>query len=151
MLDSYGLRNRLIWMINDRLSIEKIFLVLKTAKQGGYPYAQYFFDKRFGCCHQLQSTEWLQPLVDFGCLAAFKMPRTSDLRATTSYQHLNDKQFIDQDFSTDSLYFVVQNQHQNMLSQELTIQSKPDKKYQWLFGAYGFVQQFYNDVNVDIC
>jgi hypothetical protein len=37
-----------------------------------------------------------------------------------------------------------------MLSQELTIQSKPDKKYQWLFGAYGFVQQFYNDVNVDI-
>jgi hypothetical protein len=44
VLDSYGLRNRLIWLINDRLSIENIFS-FENSKQGGYPYAQYFSAK----------------------------------------------------------------------------------------------------------
>ncbi|NCC74798.1 MAG: TonB-dependent receptor, partial [Sphingobacteriia bacterium] len=149
VLDSYGLRNRLIWMIIDKLSIENIFS-FENSKQGGYPYAQYFSAKdSVAAINYNQPSGYNRLLISDALLLKYNAEKF-DLRATTSYQHLNDKQFIDQDFSADSLYFVVQNQHQNMLSQELTIQSKPDKKYQWLFGAYGFVQQFYNDVNVDI-
>ena len=149
VLDSYGLRNRLIWMINDRFSIENIFS-FENSKQGGYPYAQYFSAKdSVAAINYNQPSGYNRLLISDALLLKYNAEKF-DLRATTSYQRLNDKQLIDQDFSADSLYFVVQNQNQNMLSQELTIQSKPDKKYQWLFGTYGFVQQFYNDVNVDI-
>ena len=39
-LDSYGARNRLVWNINDKLSLENI-LSFESSTQGGYPYAVY--------------------------------------------------------------------------------------------------------------
>lgn len=148
VLDSYGLRNRLIGLINDRFSIENIFS-LENSQQGGYPYAQYFAAKdSVGQIKYNQPSGYNRMLISDALLLKYNADNF-DLRATTSYQYLNDKQYIDQDFSADSLYFVKQRQKQNMISQELTIQSKPQKRYQWLFGAYGFVQQFYNDVNVN--
>jgi outer membrane receptor for monomeric catechols len=72
-----------------------------------------------------------------------------DLTATTSYQYLDDIQDIDQDFTTDSLFFISQKQKQNMLSQEVLIRSNGKNRYNWLFGAYGFYQAFDNAVDVD--
>ena len=40
LLDSYGMRNRLIWNVTDRFSIENI-LSFERSIQGGYPYAVY--------------------------------------------------------------------------------------------------------------
>jgi outer membrane receptor protein involved in Fe transport len=149
VLDSYGFRNRLIWLVNERFSIENI-ISYENSKQGGYPYAQYFSAKdSVAQINYNERSGYNRVLISDALLLKYDA-KNFDFRATTSYQYLNDKQFIDQDFSADSLYFVVQNQNQNMFSQELIFQSKPEKRYQWILGAYGFSQQFYNDLNLDI-
>lgn len=148
-LDSYGLRNRLIWKINDRLSIENI-LSFEHSVQGGYPYAIYndSLKKAEKIAYNQQSGYKRDLLSD--ALVLKYIGKNFDLISTTSYQYLSDNQSIDQDFTVDSLYFVVQKQKQDMVSQEFTISSKKNEKYNWQFGAYGFAQQFFNDVDVHV-
>lgn len=148
ILDSYGMRNRLIWNVTDRFSIENI-LSFEHSVQGGYPYAVYneSIDKAEEIRYN-QESGYNRDLLSNALLLKYKADNYN-LTSTTSYQHLSDKQSIDQDFTVDSLYFVIQRQKQNMISQELTIQSNGKKKYNWIFGVYGFAQQFDNQVNVN--
>lgn len=148
LLDSYGMRNRLIWNVTDRFSIENI-LSFERSIQGGYPYAVY--NEATGKAEQIrynQESGYDRDLLSDALLLKYKADNYT-LTSTTSYQYLSDKQSIDQDFTVDSLYFVIQGQKQNMISQELTIQSNGKKKLNWIFGAYGFAQQFDNQVNVN--
>ena len=148
LLDSYGMRNRLIWNVTDRFSIENI-LSFERSIQGGYPYAVY--NEATGKAEQIrynQESGYDRDLLSDALLLKYKADNYT-LTSTTSYQYLSDKQSIDQDFTVDSLYFVIQGQQQNMISQELTIQSNGKKKLNWIFGAYGFAQQFDNQVNVN--
>ncbi|MCE5330693.1 MAG: TonB-dependent receptor plug domain-containing protein [Bacteroidales bacterium] len=146
-LDSYGLRNRLIWNVTDRFSIENI-LSFEHSIQGGYPYALYYSAKdSVGKINYNQESGYDRNLLSDALLLKYR-GKTFDITSTTSYQYLSDKQYIDQDFSKDSLYFATQKQKQHMLSEEFVIQSKNDKKYNWLFGAYGFIQQFNSEVGV---
>lgn len=147
-LDSYGLRNRLIWQISETLSIENT-LSFEHSRQGGYPYA--VFDNTTGIVNPIsynQPSGYNRDLISDALILKNKWKKI-ELTATTAYQYLGDKQYIDQDFTVDSLYFVVQKQHQNMVSQELILKPVKKGKYSWLFGAYGFVQQFYSDVDVN--
>lgn len=147
-LDSYGFRNRLIWEINQSFSIENI-LSFEHSRQGGYPYA--VFDNTTGTVSPVsynQPSGYNRDLISDALVVKNKWDKF-ELTATTSYQYLGDKQYIDQDFTVDSLYFVVQKQHQNMISQELIFKPVKKEKYSWLFGAYGFIQQFYSDVDVN--
>ena len=148
VLDSYGMRNRLIWTVTDRFSIENI-LSFEHSVQGGYPYALYYAanDKAEKIRYN-QESGYDRNLLSDALLLKYKADNYT-LTSTTSYQYLSDKQSIDQDFTVDSLYFVIQGQQQNMISQELTIQSNGKKKLNWIFGAYGFAQQFDNQVNVN--
>ncbi|MGB4577583.1 MAG: TonB-dependent receptor plug domain-containing protein [Paludibacter sp.] len=146
-LDSYGLRNRLIWTINERFSVENI-LSFENSNQGGYPYAVYNDTLSKSKIAYNQQSSYKRNLLS-DALAMKYHAQDFDLTSTTSYQYLSDKQSIDQDFTVDSLYFVIQNQKQNMVSEEIIIQSKNQKKYSWMFGAYGFMQQFDNFTDVN--
>lgn len=148
ILDSYGMRNRLIWNVTDRFSIENI-LSFEHSVQGGYPYPVY--NESIGKAEEIrynQESGYNRDLLSNALLLKYKADNYN-LTSTTSYQYLSDKQSIDQDFTVDSLYFVIQRQKQNMISQELTIQSNGKKKYNWILGVYGFAQQFDNQVNVN--
>jgi len=59
---------------------------------------------------------------------------------------VSDKQSIDQDFTPDSIYFVIQKQKEFSTSEELNIKSTTHSWYQWLFGAFTFNQQIDNNV-----
>ena len=147
VLDSYGMRNRLIWTVTDRFSIENI-LSFEHSVQGGYPYALYYAaNDSVGKINYNQESGYNRNLLSDAMLIKYR-GKNFDITATTSYQFLSDKQYIDQDFSKDSLYYATQMQKQHMLSEEFTIQSKNNKKYNWLFGAYGFIQQFNSEVGV---
>ena len=147
--NSYGLRNRLIWNVSDRFSIENIVNAEKS-DQGGYPYA--VIDP---------STEKVND-IDYNQYSFYNRKILSDaivmkytnnsfeVVSTSSFQYLDDLQVIDQDFTVDSLYYVDQEQKQNMFSQEIIIRSTTDSKYDWLFGVYGFMQGFDRGVDVDV-
>ncbi len=148
VLDSYGARNRLVWNINDKLSVENI-LSFESSIQGGYPYAVYndSLKKAEKIAYNLESG-YNRDLISDALVLKYNA-KSVELKSVTSFQYLSDNQFIDQDFSIKNQLFVVQVSKQNMVSQEVTVQSKNKENFNWLSGAYGFVQQFDNTVDVN--
>jgi iron complex outermembrane recepter protein len=147
-LNSYGFRTRMIYEVSKKLTIENI-AGLEISRQGGYPYAIY--NDSLGAAEEInynQFSSYDRNLFSDALLVKYAGDKF-DLISTTSYQYLNDNQDIDQDFTADSLFFIVQKQNQNMISQEIIVRSKENRRYKWLFGAYGFYQAFDNSVDVD--
>lgn len=67
----------------------------------------------------------------------------------SSYQYFDGKQGLDQDFTPIDAYYVLFKERQNMFSQEFNLKSLGNRKYEWLFGAFGFYQDYstYNDIS----
>ena len=147
-LNSYGVRNRLIYEVSKKLTVENI-IGFEHSRQGGYPYALYNDSTMLAeKISYNQYSSYNRALFSDALLIKYSSSGF-DLTATTSYQYLDDLQDIDQDFTPASLFFISQKQKQNMVSQEVVMRSNGIKKYNWLFGAYGFYQAFDNAVNVD--
>ena len=147
--NSAGFRNKLTWQIGDKLSIENI-ASFENSREGGYPYA--LINDSLLTPEEInynQPSTYARSLFSDAILINFRGERM-ELQATTAYQYLDDRQEIDQDFTPDSLYFVVQDQKQHMVSQELILRSPKENRINWLFGAYGFIQRFDKQVDVDV-
>jgi outer membrane receptor protein involved in Fe transport len=148
-LNSYGARSRMIYELTKKLTVENI-AAFEISHQGGYPYAIYNDSLRIpGEINYNQYSLYNRNLFSDALLVRYA-GSSFDLTATTSYQYLSDYQGIDQDFTPDSLYYIIQKQNQNMISQEIVMKSKENKRYKWLFGAYGFYQAFDNEVDASL-
>ena len=108
--------------------------------QGGYPYApvdvetntlQPISYNRYSSFRRLISTNGLG-ITYTGPVVSFN--------SQTSFQYINSKQAIDQDFTVTDKSFVVNVRHQNMVSQEFTLKSNNDSRYQWVVGAFGMME-----------
>src|SRR5690625_4359537 len=60
---------------------------------------------------------------------------------TAGFQYLNDNMKVDQDFSPLSIFTLNQYQKEHSLSQELTIKSESNSNFQWVVGAFGFINR----------
>ena len=146
-LNSFGIRNRMIYELTDRLTFENI-AGFELSGQGGYPYAVYTDSLGVLPINYNQYSSYDRNLFSNAFLTRYK-GNFFEIMATTSYQYLDDVQKIDQDFTTDSLFFITQKQKQHMLSQEVIARSSGNSDYKWLFGGYGFFQLFNNAVDVE--
>ena len=63
--------------------------------------------------------------------------------AVTGFQHLNDRMFMDQDFSPMDTYTLEQKQRINSITEEITFKSKPGRTWQWTTGLFGFYQNMH--------
>lgn len=62
------------------------------------------------------------------------------LSAVTGYQNLKDRMFLDQDFTEKDIFNIEQKQRVNTISEEIVLKAKPNKRWQWATGAFGFYQ-----------
>ncbi|MFO7843825.1 MAG: TonB-dependent receptor [Bacteroidales bacterium] len=148
-LTSFGLRNKLIWKINEKATLKNI-ASFESSKQGGYPYAQYDSLQAGSLpVNYNQPGSYNREMFSDALIFEYSGAKINVV-STTSYQLLDDLQKIDQDFTADSLLFAIQDQVQNLVSQEIIVRSSNQSKYKWLFGGYGFMQLFDKKVNVDI-
>ena len=148
-LNSVGFRNRLIYEITDRLSVENI-AGFESSKQGGYPYAIYNDSlKAAEPINYNQFSSYDRRLFSDAFLVRYNRDNF-ELISTSSYQYLDDYQGIDQDFTPASLYFITQKQKQNMFSQEVILRSAGQRNYNWLIGGYAFYQAFNNEVGANV-
>ncbi|MBE0661553.1 MAG: TonB-dependent receptor [Bacteroidales bacterium] len=146
-MDLYGFRNRLVWKVNDRLTLENV-LGMEFSNQGGYPYALVTDTANVtGEINYNHESGYDRDLLSNGFIASYKAG-AFDVVATTSYQYLNDFQDVDQDFTANPLFIATQAQLQNMVSQEVILKSNKKQRYEWLVGAYGFYQEFDRNVAV---
>lgn len=146
-MDLYGFRNRLVWKVNDRLTLENI-ISTEFSNQGGYPYALVTDTAAVkGEINYNHESGYDRDLLSNGFIASYKAT-AFDVIATTSYQYLNDFQDVDQDFTPNPMFLATQAQLQNMVSQEVILRSNKKQRYEWLAGAYGFYQEFDRNVAV---
>lgn len=147
-LNSYGLRNKLIYSPSDKLSVENI-ASLEQSKQGGYPYGVYVDSiQKTKDVNYNQESSYDRLMFSDAILLKYKAD-TWDFSNTLSYQYIDDAQKIDQDFKPVSMHFVEQLQTQHMFADEMMFRSNNEKKYSWLFGAFGFRQLSESSVDVE--
>lgn len=66
----------------------------------------------------------------------------------TSYQHMDDRMMMDQDFTYMDYYTLEQRQASNALTEELIVKSLPGKRLQWTGGLFGMWQNLYTQAPV---
>lgn len=147
-LESFGLRNRLIYKTSEKVEIENI-VSFDNSEQGGYPYAVFNVEEgENGKINYNQTSSYNRMLFS----DALKLKYSSvgwELSNTLSYQYLDDAQKIDQDFTISRLFFVRQYQKQHMISNEVIFRTISNSRLRWLFGVFGFLQYSDSDVDVD--
>jgi iron complex outermembrane recepter protein len=146
-LNSYSGRLKLLYTPVENLRMQLNFQ-FETNDQGGYPYATY--NKETQTANPINYNHksiYQRDLYSTGLNMEFN-GNGYRARFVTSHQYMDDFQDIDQDFTPAKLYFVEQWQKQNMVSQEVSIQSYENQRYEWLFGVFGFHQTLDKQVDV---
>ena len=140
-----GGRMRAIWLPSDNWKFD--FTVgYDYTDEGGYPY--YYTGKLkgeedradlLGKIAYNQESSYRRSLLNTG----LNIEHQADnfiFNAVTGFQHLNDRMFMDQDFSPSDTYTIEQKQRINSITEEITFKSKPGKAWQWTTGLFGFYQ-----------
>ena len=145
---SYGLRNRIIYNINSKFTVENV-LGFETSEQHGYAYAPYV-----DSISAVSDVNYDTPsgydrfMFNDGINFTYEGHKTLG-NLTLSYHHVNDDQKVDQDFKPQQLLFADQSQIQNMFSAEAIFRSKEEKAYRWIFGVSSNVQALDKAVKVN--
>ena len=108
--------------------------------QGGYPYAPV--DAQTNTLQDIsynRYSSFRRLIITNGLGITYTGPVVS-FNSQTSFQYINAHQAIDQDFTVADKSFVEFDRHQNMVSQEFTLKSSGDSRYQWVIGAFGMME-----------
>lgn len=150
---SAGGRIRAIYLPSDNWKVD-LNLNYEYSDQNGYPY---FYQ---GSTNPAEQEEELKPyigkisndeassyyrnLLNTGLNLEYQA-RNFTLSMVTGYQHLKDRMFMDQDFTPANIFNIEQKQRMNTLSEEVVLKSKPNRRWQWTTGAFGFYQWLHTD------
>lgn len=140
-----GGRIRGIYKFSDRLKFD-VSANYEYTNQGGYPYVyegtvkgteQY--PDLVGGITPNRENGYRRNLLNSGVNVEYKA-KNFILNSFTGYQYLNDRMMLDQDFIIKDIYTLQQKQREHLLSEELTLKSKPGKRWQWTTGVFGSYQ-----------
>jgi len=119
------------------------------SSQGAFPYKR--LEVATGTVFPINYNDEGSYLRKMG-LAALNLEYNDDrvlLRSTTSFQGLNDRMNMDQDYSPEDLFSINQKQIQQSFTEEITLKSNTPSPYRWLFGVFTFYDKFRTDMQVD--
>lgn len=127
-----GGRIRAIFLPSDNWKLD-FNVSFDYTDEGGYPY--YHTDQ----ITYNRESSYRRSLLNTG-LNIEHQANNFIFNAVTGFQHLNDRMFMDQDFSPLDTYTLEQKQRINSISEEISFKSKPGKRWQWTTGLFGFYQ-----------
>ena len=140
-----GGRMRAIWLPAENWKLD-LTVGYDYTDEGGYPY--YYTGKlngeedRANLLRKIaynRESSYRRSLLNTG-LNIEHQAKNFIFNAVTGFQHLNDRMFMDQDFSPMDTYTIEQKQRINSITEEITFKSKPGKAWQWTTGVFGFYQ-----------
>ena len=128
------------------LSIDNT-LAFSIVEQGGYPY-EYIGspnpdkhrEELVGkICYNEPCTYGRIALND-GLSIRYEFEKFS-LASLTSYQYMNDRMHIDNDFLPEYYFTLEQRKQQHQIAEDFVLRSKEEGRYRWLAGVYGFFKR----------
>ncbi len=144
-MEAGGGRIRAVWLPGDNWKLD-LNVNYDYTDEGGYPY--YYTgildgeEDRSELMNRIaynRKSSYRRSLMNTG----LNIEHQADgfiLNAVTGFQHLDDRMFMDQDFSPLDTYTLEQKQRINSFSEEITFKSRPGRTWQWTTGAFGFYQ-----------
>ncbi|MDR0744175.1 MAG: TonB-dependent receptor [Tannerella sp.] len=135
--DTFGGNLKLFWNISSKWRVSYTASFEHT-DQGAFPYGLY--NEETGKTAQARfndESSYKRSLLNNNLSLSFRNDNIL-LTSVTGYQYLNDDMKMDQDFSDSSVFVLNQLQKQHAFTEEISVKSKNDNRYQWSFGAYGF-------------
>lgn len=143
--EELGGRFRAIYLPKDNLKLD-FTLNYEYTDQGGYPYAYTGMvtgeeDRKeyIGKISYNHKSGYRRNLLNGG----LNLEHQADnfiLSSVTGFQFLKDRMDLDQDFTEQDIYTMMQKQNSKTLSEELVFKSKPGRRWQWTTGVSGFYQ-----------
>lgn len=131
-------RLSLYWQPSDQWLFH-INSTLAYSDEGGYPYAPFNIETQLSDPISYNRPSTFRRLISSTGLNARYENDQLSFNSQTSYQFIKSHQGIDQDFTPADLYFVTNDIHQNMLSQEFTLKSNNKGRFQWITGVFGML------------
>lgn len=138
-LQSGGGRLRAIYLPSANLKFD-LNVNFEYSDEGGYAYG--LVDRTTGKVGDILSDEkskYRRGLLNAG-LNIEHQAQNFTFNSITGYQNLNDRMFMDQDFSAAKIYTLEQKQKLNAWTQEFTFKSKAGTNWQWATGISGYYQ-----------
>lgn len=136
---SGGGRMRAIYLPADRWKLD-VNVSYQYSDQLGYAYGAY--DKETDETSDISyndESSYYRNLLSASLNAEYQAPGFT-VNAITGYQYLKDRMFMDQDYSPADVFTLEQKQRMNSISEEITIKNRGTRRWDWLFGAFGFYQ-----------
>jgi outer membrane receptor protein involved in Fe transport len=143
--DAGGARMRAIYLPSENTKINAS-LSYEQSHEGGYPYiytgvvsGEESRADKIGLISCNEESGYRRKMLNAG-LSIEHQASNYTLDAVTGFQNLNDRMFLDQDFTERDIFNLEQRQRLNVLSEELSLKSKPGRRYQWTTGLSTFYQ-----------
>lgn len=150
---SVGGRFRGIYLPSDNWKVD-LNVSYEYSDQGGYPYfymgslnpekQKEELKSSIGKIANDERSSYYRNLMNAGLNLEYQAQNFT-LSAVTGYQFLKDRMFMDQDFTPANIFNIEQKQRMNTISEEIVLKSKPNRRWQWTTGAFGFYQWLHTD------
>lgn len=140
-----GGRLRLLWHATNRLNFD-FTADYQFSDQNGFPYGKYDDGEVLNPATTTMNT-YRRNMLNTGLTVNYHANKFL-FTATTSYQHLYDKMNMDNDYTPADRISMYQHQRQNAFTEELSLHSKTDSRWQWTLGAFGSYQDLHTDAPV---
>lgn len=142
--NTVGGKFRGIYLPSDNFKLD-LNMSYEYTDEGGYAYGKY--DKATGIYHKPAMSipgKYRRGMYNAGLSAEYQA-NWFDFAAITGYQHLSDRMYIDQDFTPADIFTIMQKQNLNTVTEEIVLKSKPNRRWEWTSGLFGFVQGLRTD------
>ena len=89
-----------------------------------------------GTISQNRPSSYRRDIFNTGLTVEHRLPKLT-FSSITSYQYLNDRLFMDQDFTALDIFSLEQRQKSHAVTEELALKNKPESSvWQWTTGVY---------------
>lgn len=87
------------------------------------------------CIGQNRQSSYRRNLLNTGLGVEWRRPNLT-LSSITSFQFIDDRLFMDQDFTSADIFSLEQTQNMRAFTEEISLKSRPGRKWQWTSGLF---------------
>ena len=135
-----GLKLRTLFLPSDRLKFD-FNIGYDYTDEGAYPYyytgsttGDNTYDALIGKLTANREGNYRRGMFNTGLNIEYKA-NAFLMSAVTGFQNLNDRMMMDQDFISADIYTIMQKQHINTITEEITFKSRKRGFWEWVSGA----------------